>query len=460
MAEIIEGTHDYSPAEKYVMPTEKEVLDHLEWFKDQKLGFMMHWAPGSQFSVVESWSLASKSPWDARETDAPWMLQEVNWIDDIEEYRASLKNANKTFNPIKFNPEQWAKMAKECGFKYLLFTTKHHDGFCMYDTKYTDYKVTAKDCPFHTNKNADIVRALYDAFRKEGLGISTYFSKPDWNSPYYWCPDLPNDHNINVNYDPLERPDLWNKFIEYSHNQMLELATNYGKIDVLWLDGGQVSPAFNNQDIRLCEVVDKIRSTTQPHLIVADRTVGGKYENILTPEQTVPEKAINVPWESCITIGRDWAYHYDGNEYLKSVTEIIHLFIGVVAKGGNLALNVTPQPDGELPAKVLESLNELGNWLKINGEGIYGTRPVAPYSNGNVCYTQKNGNIYAFLLYNRNYHTQRAAELFIDKKVKSITLLRTGENVPFTQKGNIVIADTKNLPLYNLKYADCLKIQF
>jgi len=207
-------------------------------------------------------------------------------------------------------------------------------------------------------------------------------------------------------------------------------------------------------------LVDKIRSTTQPHLIVADRTVGGKYENILTPEQTVPEKPMNVPWESCITIGRDWAYHYDGNEYLKSVTEIIHLFIGVVAKGGNLALNVTPQPDGELPAKVLESLNELGNWLKINGEGIYGTRPIAPYSNGNICYTQKNGNIYAFLLYNKNYHTQRAAELFIDRKVKSITLLRTGENVPFTQKGNIVIADTKNLPLYNLKYADCLKIEF
>ena len=460
MAKIVDGVHEATPEEKYVMPEEKAVLDHLEWFKDQKLGFMLHWAPGSQFSVVESWSLTEKSPWSNVDTQSPWTTKEVNWIDDIEEYRESLVNANKTFNPIKFNPIQWAKMAKECGFRYLLATTKHHDGFCMYDTKYTDYKITAEDCPYHTNKNADVIRGLYDAFRAEGLGISTYFSKPDWACPYYWSPDFPNDRNILANYDPTEHPEIWEKFIEFTHNQLTELTTDYGKIDVLWLDGGQVSPEYNHQDIRLGEVVDKIRATTQPHLIVADRTVGGKYENILTPEQTVPEKPLNVPWESCITISPDFAYHYDGDNYLKSPKELIHLFIGIIAKGGNLALNITPQPDGEIPAKTLETLNEIGNWLKINGEGVYGTRPVAPYSHGNVCYTKKEDNVYAFIKYNRLYHTIRNVELKSEKAVRDIVLLRTGESVPFSQKGDTVLVDTKNFPLYNLKYADCLKLIF
>ena len=459
MAKVIDGVHDYSKEEGYVVPEEKEVQEHLEWFKDQKLGLMMHWAPGSQLSVVESWSLASKTPWQ-EDSDMPWMLTDVNWTDDIEEYRKSLVNANKTFNPIKFNPKQWAKMAKECGFKYLLFTTKHHDGFCMFDSKYTDYKVTAEDCPFHTNRNADIVASLYDAFREQGLGISVYFSKPDWATPYFWSSDFPNDHHINANYNPKEHPELWEKFVEFTHNQLIELTSNYGKVDVLWLDGGWVSEEYNHQDIRLGEVVDKIRATTQPHLIVADREQGGMYENIVTPEQKVPEKPINVPWESCITISRDFSFRYDSDLNLKSAKEIIHMLIDVVAKGGNLALNITPQPDGELPAKTLETLNELGNWLKINGEGIYGTRPVSPYADKNVCYTQKKGNVYVFVKYNRMYHALRGVELIVDGEVKDIVLLRTGEQVPFIQKGDKLIVDTKDFPLYNMKYADCLKITF
>lgn len=459
MAKVVDGVHDYSPEEKYIWPEEKEVLEHLEWFKDQKLGFMLHWAPGSQFSVTESWTMASKSPW-SEETAAPSMTSEINWIDDIEEYRESLVNTNKTFNPVKFNPEQWAKMAKECGFRYLLATTKHHDGFCMYDSKYSDYKITAEDCPFHTNKNADVIAALYKAFREQGMGISTYFSKPDWACPYFWVPELPNDRNINANYDPLERPDLWEKFVEFTHNQMLELTSNYGKIDVLWLDGGWVSPEYNHQDIRLGEVVDKIRATTQPHLIVADRTVGGKYENILTPEQTVPDKPMNVPWEACIAITGNFAFRYDGDQYLKSAQDIVHLLIGIVAKGGNLALNITPQPDGEIPAKTLETLNELGNWLKLNGEGIYETRPVYPYAHKNICYTKKQNNVYAFIKYSRSYHTVRCVELEVEGKVKDMVLLRTGEKVSFVQNGRKVLVDTKNFPLYNLKYADCLKLIF
>lgn len=459
MAEVIEGVHGYGKEEGYVFPEEKEVREHLEWFQDQKLGLMMHWAPASQHSMVESWSLASKTPWD-KDSDMPWMLSEVNWTEDIEEYREIMKNANRTFNPIKFRPKQWAKMAKECGFKYLMFTTKHHDGFCMYDSKYTDYKVTAGECPFHTNPNADIVASLYDAFREEGLGISVYFSKPDWNSPYFWSPDFPNDHGINANYDPQEYPEIWEKFVEFTHNQLLELTGNYGKVDVLWLDGGWVCPKYNHQDIRLGEVVSRIRSTTQPHLIVVEREEGGKYENVRTPEQTIPAEPMLVPWESCVTINQAFSYRFDGDWNLKPVTEIVHMLIDVVAKGGNLALNVTPQPDGELPAKTLETLNELGRWLKINGEGIYGTRPVYPYTEGNLAYTKKDNSVYVFLKYNRMYQAYRGADIHVERPVKEVVLLRTGEKVPFTQTGETLIVKTGQFPLYDMKYADCLKITF
>ncbi len=459
MAEVIKGVHSYGKEEGYVVPKEEAVREHLEWFQDQKLGLMIHWAPASQYSMVESWSLASKTPWD-KDSEMPWMLSEVNWTKDIEAYRETLKLAHKTFNPIKFRPKQWAKMAKECGFKYLMITTKHHDGFCMYDSKYTDYKITSEECPFHTNENADIVGSLYDAFRDEGLGISVYFSKPDWHTPYFWSPDFPNDYCVNANYDTLEHPEIWDKFVEFTHNQLLELTGNYGKVDALWLDGGWVCSKYNHQDIRLGEVVDKIRSTTQPHLIVVEREEGGEFENVRTPEQTIPKEPMFVPWESCVTINQAFSYRFDGDLQLKSPQEIIHMLIDVVAKGGNLALNITPQPDGELPAKTLETLNELGHWLKINGEGIYGTRPVAPYDDGNCAYTEKDGQVYAFIKYNRRYQSLRGVELFAEQKVKEITLLRTGEKIPFVQKEHAVVVYTGDFPLYDMKYADCLRISF
>ena len=168
---IVNGVHSMGEEKGYISPKEEAVRRHLEWFCDQKLGLMMHWAPASQFGIIESWSACEKAPWSNLEYD-DWAQKEINWIEDFDKYREQLKSTNKTFNPVKFAPKRWAKLARESGFKYLLFTTKHHDGFCMYDSKYTDYKITAEDCPFHTSENADIVRAMYDAFRAEGLGIS------------------------------------------------------------------------------------------------------------------------------------------------------------------------------------------------------------------------------------------------------------------------------------------------
>ena len=179
---IINGVHGASDARKYVQPTDQLVLKKLEEFQDRKLGFMMHWSPATQLGVVESWAMVDK--------DREWSQMDVDWTEDMDEFREQYKNLQTTFNPIRFQPEKWAKLAKDNGFKYMLFTTKHHDGFCMWDTKTTDYKITSENCPFSKHKYADTVKHLYDAFRKEGIGIHTYFSKPDWSSEYYWSPEF------------------------------------------------------------------------------------------------------------------------------------------------------------------------------------------------------------------------------------------------------------------------------
>lgn len=154
------GVHNYSGEEAYVWPEDPRVLKKLEWFRDQKLGLMMHWGPYSQLGIVESWALS--------DADADWSRDGIDWEVTGEEFKKEYFGLNKTFNPLRFEPEKWADLAKEAGMKYLLFTTKHHDGFCMWDTQYSDYKITAPECPFHTHKYADICAHLFESFRKRG----------------------------------------------------------------------------------------------------------------------------------------------------------------------------------------------------------------------------------------------------------------------------------------------------
>lgn len=451
---IVDGVHGCSAPETYVPPKEPAVQEHLKWFRGLKLGLMMHWSPGSQMGSFESWPLCDEA--------GEWSQADFRWTDP-EEAKQQYENMNKTFNPVKFRPDKWAKLARECGFKYLLFTTKHHDGFCMFDTDTTNYKVTAEDCPFHTHKYADIVGNLYEAFRNEGLAISVYFSKPDWHSEYYWAPQFGEHKSGAANYDAKEHPEVWEKFVQYTHRQIEELTSKYGKVDVLWLDGGVVRPDNKHMDIRLGEVVERIRATTQPHLIVCDRTVGGEYENIITPEQSIPSAMIPVPWESCLTVGGCFSFHY--TDHPKSARELVHTLIDVVAKGGNLALNITPQPDGELPAPAVESLLGLGEWLQVNGEGIYETEVCAPYvstARQGLAYTQKNGNVYVFYRYQERQHYRLPRYLFleIEKPAVKITLLRNGQELAFVQENGRVKIDTEQISMLGVKYSDCFKVEF
>jgi alpha-L-fucosidase len=377
--------------------TDLLVLKKLDWFRDVKFGLMMHWGPYSQWGVVESWSICSE--------DEPWCRRD---IPDYVAYKNKYEDLKKTFNPVKFDPEAWARAAKTAGMRYVVHTTKHHDGFCMFDTRQTDYKITSAECPFSKNPKANIVKEIFDAFRREGFGIGAYFSKPDWHSPDYWAPEWATPDR-NVNYDTEKYPERWRKFRDYTYAQIEELMTGYGNIDILWLDGGWVRPypplepdlrgilkrPFN-QDIDMPKIAAMARGR-QPGLIIVDRTVTGKYENYRTPEQEIPDKPPAYIWETCMTMGNSWSYV--PNDRYKSANKLIHLLVDIVSKGGNFLLNIGPNAEGELPAEALKRLKEIGDWMKINAEAIYKTRPIAPYKEAKTCFTSlADGTIFAIYL--------------------------------------------------------------
>jgi alpha-L-fucosidase len=362
--------------------------ERLEWFQDLKFGFMMHWAPCSQWGCIESWPLVEEDAFGRPDDLRAWTERGKDMVRFTRDYWA----LPKTFNPVKFDPRKWAATAKAAGMKYVVFTTKHHDGFSMFDTELSEYRVTAPDVPFHANARSNVVREVFNAFRKDGFAIGAYFSKADWRCPDYWDPALPAKTR-NPNYDPLAQPEKWRRFVDFAHGQIAELMRGYGPIDILWLDAGQVRPPL--QDLQMDHLASMARQH-QPRLLIVDRTVGGRFENYRTPEQEAPEQPLPYVWETCMTMGDQWSFK-PGDNY-KSTHRLIHLLVDIVGKGGNFLLNVGPQPDGQLPAAAVQRMKEIGDWLHVNGEAIYGTRPIAPYKDGQVVFTRKAKTAFAIYL--------------------------------------------------------------
>jgi alpha-L-fucosidase len=403
----------------------------------------MHWAPSSQWGIVESWSLCSE--------DEDWCKRD---IEDYTEYKKRYEELKKTFNPAKFNPAKWAEAAKDAGMKYVVFTTKHHDGFCMYDSKFTNYKVTDEECPFHSNPKANIAKEVFDEFRNNDFMIGAYFSKPDWHSEYFWWPKFATPDR-NANYDITKHADRWQNFVEFTHNQIDELMTDYGKIDILWFDGcwvrrytdkdieeeRKISSShihrIQNQDINMPLIAENARKK-QPGIIVVDRAVPGPEQNYLTPENQVPSQTLPYPWETCMPITPSWSYE-PGLEY-KPARQLIHLLVDIVAKGGNFLLNVAPTADGDYEAIAYERLKEISAWMKVNSEAIYNSRPVLPYKEGKVCFTQvPNSAVYAIYLAEEGENTLPGRIAFSKFNIPQnavIELLGTGTKIEWTKTDN------------------------
>jgi alpha-L-fucosidase len=427
---------------EYYPESDPLVLKKLEEWQNLKFGLMMHWAPSSQWGIVESWSLCSE--------DEDWCKRS---IENYTEYKKRYEDLKKTFNPVKFNPAKWAEAAEEAGMKYVVFTTKHHDGFCMYDSKFTDYKITEDECPFHSNPKADISNEIFSEFRKKNFWIGAYFSKPDWHSDYFWWQRFATPDR-NANYDINKYPERWQKFVEFTHNQIDELMTGYGKIDILWFDGcwvrsytekeieeerktaGSNICRIQNQYINMPLIAENARKK-QPGIIVVDRAVPGPYQNYLTPENQIPENVLPYPWETCMPITPSWSYE-PGLQY-KPARKLIHLLIEIVSKGGNFLLNIAPTAEGDYEEEAYDSLKEIGDWMKVNSEAIYHSRPFQPYKEGKVCFTQiKDGTTYAIYLADENelsLPTKIIFDKYSPERNAEIILLGAKANIQWQKKG-------------------------
>jgi len=310
----------------------------LEWFRDARFGMFVHWGPVTLSGQEISWSRGGNRP-EEPSADPYWgdLFNTQRSGTPVDEY----DNFYKRFNPVKFNASEWVKIMKSAGMKYFVITTKHHDGFCMFNSQYTGYDI------MNTPYGKDICKQLADACHKAGIKLGWYYSPPDWHNPDFYRKT--ND-----------------RYISYFHNQIRELLSNYGKIDVMWFDGLHTTPEMLDSTT-LYKMIRKL----QPGILINNRLApfAGDFD---TPEQKIGNFSGQRPWESCITIGTQWSWK--PNDQIKSLKECIYTLVQCAGGDGNLLLNIGPRPDGSIEPNQVVRLKEIGSWLKKRGASIYGTR--------------------------------------------------------------------------------------
>ena len=280
----------------------------------------------------------------------------------------------ESFDPDLYNPKEWAKMAKAAGMKYVVLTAKHHEGFCLWDSKYTDYKAT------NTPYGKDLIKEYVEAFRAEGLKVGFYYSLIDWHHPDYTIDRVhPQRQENDADYERLNAGKDMSKYREYIKNQVRELLTNYGEISIIWFDFSFPGKNGKGRADWDSENLLKLARSLQPGIIVDDRLdledVAGGWD-FTTPEQEKvakwPERdGKRIPWETCQTFSGSWGYYRDENTW-KSPAQLIELLIESVSKGGNLLLNVGPTARGTFDFRAQASLAAMGEWMKLNGRSVYG----------------------------------------------------------------------------------------
>ncbi len=374
-------------------------LDRLRWWQEARFGMFVHWGIYSVIGMEASWPLYGG-----------------------QYSRADYEGQMQRFNPSSFNARDLARLARRAGMRYLVLTTKHHDGFAMFDTEVSNYSV------MHGPLKRDLVREVVEACRAEGLKVGFYFSLCDWHDDLYPSWPVTGAWPFGV-----IRPDpaRWQAFVHFMHTQVRELLTSYGKVDILWFDGGWEHTAEEWDAPGLIAMIRKL----QPGIIVNDRLPGqGDYG---TPEQTIPAGGLSRPWETCMTINNTWGYNPRDHAY-KSADELIRNLCRTAGGGGNFLLNVGPRSDGSIQPEFSERLEAVGDWLRVNGEAIYGTTagPRAAYPAGAV--TAKGRRLYVHVF---GQPTGPVNLALAGVRVRSARCLRDGKPVPWHIGANRLVLD-------------------
>lgn len=334
-----------------------EYNKRMEWYKDARFGMFIHWG---------LYSIPARGEW-IRSYERITKEDYMQYFDE--------------FNPTDYDPRAWARAAKEAGMKYVVLTAKHHDGFCLFDSKYTDFKSTNTKC------GRDLVAEYVEAVRAEGLKVGLYFTLIDWyheDYPHY----SDRIHPMRENPDYKDDNRHFENYVEYMHNQIREICTNYGKIDLMWFD-------FSYDDMegekwQATKLINMVREL-QPGVIIDNRlevnSEGSSslakcdpkpyHGDFVTPEQMIPPNGIqdvegnDMVWEACVTMNNNWGYHAT-DCFFKPASMLIKKLVECVSKGGNMILNVGPDAKGRIPDESMKILRDIGTWMKKNGDSIYG----------------------------------------------------------------------------------------
>ena len=385
--------------------------ERTRWFLSDRFGMFIHWG---------LYAIPARGEW----------VRSEERISD-QEYQKYFGE----FNPSHYDPRSWAKLARNAGMKYAVLTAKHHDGFCLFDSQLTDYKVT------NTKSGRDLVREYVEAFRAEGLKVGLYYSLLDWHHPHYPAYGDPH-HPMRDNAEYKDQPRDFSKYLDYLHGQVRELLTNYGKIDIIWFDFAYGE--LKGEAWRATELVQMARAL-QPHILIDNRLSGSGESNksfatknppvyagdFACPEQIVPpvgfvdEDGQAVPWEANMTLNNHWGYCSADRDY-KSSKQVVRALVECVSKNGNMLLNVGPNARGEIPSECAEILAQVGSWMHRNGASIYncGASEFAKPEWGR--YTQRGKTLYAHI-YERGIGPINLRGLH--GKVKQARLLADGSEI-------------------------------
>ncbi|MDD4969099.1 MAG: alpha-L-fucosidase [Paludibacter sp.] len=399
-----------TPSKEY---TERyqNVLKQTQWMREARFGMFIHFG---------AYAVPSRGEW-VKSNERLTTEQYQKYID--------------SFNPVDFDARKWAKTAKAAGMKYAVLTAKHHDGFCMFDSKLTDYKLS------NQFGGRDLVREFLDAFRAEGLKVGLYYSIIDWNHKDY--PNVGN-HPQRDDKDYGKRTFNWDNYLKYMHGQVEELVKNYGKIDIMWFDYS--FGEYSGEKWKAKELVKMIRKY-QPEIILDNRlennegssskqrTISelGDFE---TPEQGIPDVPLtdkygnSIPWETCMTMNTSWGYN-ESDKNWKSPELIVNCLVNCVSKNGNLLLNVGPDPKGNIPDASIQILSKVGTWMEKNGESIYGCGASAIPKPEWGRYTQKGNILYAHWM-NQNLGDINAKGVNF-ANVKNVFMLSSGAELSYNK---------------------------